>query len=59
MYIIFRPLITDEASIVAAECIFNEVDGEEVEMRRFDVEEVDVVDAELVECLIVPDEEGA
>ena len=44
---------------MAAECIFNEVDGEEVEMRRFDVEEVDVVDAELVECLIVPDEEGA
>lgn len=31
---IFKPVITDEVSIVAAECIFSEVEGEDVEMER-------------------------
>lgn len=34
LYIILKPVITDEVSNIAAPCAFNVVEGEEVEMGR-------------------------
>ena len=51
--------MTEDASIVAAECILSEVDGDDVDMGRFAVVEVEAVEAEGVACLMVPDDAGA
>jgi hypothetical protein len=49
---IFNPVITDEASMVAAECILSEVEGEDVEIGRLDIEAVLAAEDGGVKCLV-------
>jgi hypothetical protein len=49
---ILRPLITDDASIVAAECMRREVEGEDVEIGRRGTDGFDAVEVGDVACFI-------
>jgi hypothetical protein len=55
---ILNPDTTDEASMVAAECIFSEVEGEDVDIGRFDIEAVLDGDAGGIVCFVGARAEG-
>ena len=51
LYIIFKALMTEDASMVAAECMRSDVDGEDVEIGRFGETGV-LVEVDTVACLL-------